>query len=87
MQQSEAPRRSFNVLAEPFYVDPSYEFVKELGQGAYGWVWIALGIRVRVTQVPCISLVCAAKNAQTGDSVAIKKVSLRKTQGEPWPNL
>lgn len=34
--ESQIPRRAFNVLAEPFYVDQSYEFVKELGQGAYG---------------------------------------------------
>jgi len=54
--ESQIPRTNFNVLAEPFYVDSSYAFVKELGQGAYG-------------------LVCAAKNMETGDSVAIKKVT------------
>lgn len=32
------PRKALTVLAEPFYVDPAYEFVKELGQGAYGCV-------------------------------------------------
>merc|ERR1712093_361820 len=54
--ESLIPRTNFNVLAEPFHVDSSYAFVKELGQGAYG-------------------LVCAAKNMETGDSVAIKKVT------------
>jgi hypothetical protein len=34
--ESQIPRRAFNALSEPFLVDPSYEFVKELGQGAYG---------------------------------------------------
>ncbi|BGP48688.1 mitogen activated protein kinase 2 [Rhodotorula kratochvilovae] len=32
------PRHAFPVLAEPFLVDENYEFVKELGQGAYGVV-------------------------------------------------
>jgi len=36
--ESQIPRRAFNALSEPFLVDPSYEFVKELGQGAYGLV-------------------------------------------------
>jgi len=40
--ESQIPRRAFNVLAEPFYVDQSYEFVKELGQGAYGCVVLPL---------------------------------------------
>ncbi|BGO91852.1 hypothetical protein NBRC10512_007650 [Rhodotorula toruloides] len=31
-------RTTFPVLAEPFLVDHNYEFVKELGQGAYGVV-------------------------------------------------
>ncbi|CAD6568431.1 MAG: Mitogen-activated protein kinase [Cyphobasidiales sp. Tagirdzhanova-0007] len=52
----QVPRKAITVLAESFHVDPAYDFVKELGQGAYG-------------------LVCAARNAQTGDSVAIKKVT------------
>ncbi|GAA5862967.1 hypothetical protein JCM8547_003635 [Rhodosporidiobolus lusitaniae] len=32
------PRHAFPVLTEPFLVDQNYEFVKELGQGAYGVV-------------------------------------------------
>ncbi|GAA5861563.1 hypothetical protein JCM5353_002075 [Sporobolomyces roseus] len=32
------PRVAFPVLSEPFLVDSNYEFVKELGQGAYGVV-------------------------------------------------
>ncbi|GAA5925261.1 mitogen-activated serine/threonine-protein kinase SLT2 [Sporobolomyces koalae] len=32
------PRVAFPVLTEPFLVDSNYEFVKELGQGAYGVV-------------------------------------------------
>ncbi|GAA6055335.1 hypothetical protein JCM3770_005292 [Rhodotorula araucariae] len=32
------PRHAFPVLAEPFLVDENYDFVKELGQGAYGVV-------------------------------------------------
>ncbi|GAA5920520.1 hypothetical protein JCM1841_003462 [Sporobolomyces salmonicolor] len=32
------PRHAFPVLSEPFLVDSNYEFVKELGQGAYGVV-------------------------------------------------
>lgn len=38
MDVSSTHRKSFNVLSEPFFVDPAYDFVKELGQGAYGWV-------------------------------------------------
>ena len=37
-QHQQYNRRSFNVLAEAFQVDPAYEYVKELGQGAYGYV-------------------------------------------------
>lgn len=32
------PRHSFNALNSTFVVDAEYEFVKELGQGAYGCV-------------------------------------------------
>ncbi|KAL7007971.1 mitogen activated protein kinase 2 [Cystobasidiomycetes sp. EMM_F5] len=39
--ESQIPRKAFNVLNETFYADPSYEFVKELGQGAYGMVCAA----------------------------------------------
>lgn len=31
-------RHAFPVLSEPFLVDKNYEYVKELGQGAYGVV-------------------------------------------------
>ena len=34
--EAQIPRKPFNVLNETFYADPAYEFVKELGQGAYG---------------------------------------------------
>ncbi|GAA5908130.1 hypothetical protein JCM6882_005949 [Rhodosporidiobolus microsporus] len=40
------PRKEFPVLTEPFLVDENYEFVKELGQGAYGVVCSA---RNRIT--------------------------------------
>ncbi|KAF9938023.1 Mitogen-activated protein kinase, partial [Modicella reniformis] len=39
-----------------FIVDTKYQFIREIGQGAYG-------------------VVCAAKNTQTGEDVAIKKVT------------
>ncbi|GJN90918.1 hypothetical protein Rhopal_003932-T1 [Rhodotorula paludigena] len=39
-------RHAFPVLSEPFLVDENYEFVKELGQGAYGVVCSA---RNRIT--------------------------------------
>ena len=35
---AEMQRRSFNALNSVFVVDAEYEFVKELGQGAYGCV-------------------------------------------------
>ncbi|KAI5478903.1 hypothetical protein MNV49_004537 [Pseudohyphozyma bogoriensis] len=50
------PRHAFPVLTEQFLVDSAYDYVKELGQGAYG-------------------VVCSARNRETGDSVAIKKVT------------
>ncbi|GAA5999740.1 hypothetical protein JCM10207_005886 [Rhodosporidiobolus poonsookiae] len=40
------PRHAFPVLTEPFLVDQNYEYVKELGQGAYGVVCSA---RNRIT--------------------------------------
>ncbi|CAG8553267.1 8644_t:CDS:10 [Ambispora gerdemannii] len=43
-------------LKQPFLVDDKYQFIRELGQGAYGFV-------------------CAARNTQTGEGVAIKKVT------------
>lgn len=77
-------RKAITVLQEPFQVDPAYEFVKELGAGAYGWVQL---LQLAIWYIPeyihlyidyCLlwfdSLVCAARNNQTGDSVAIKKV-------------
>ncbi|CAG8519951.1 11503_t:CDS:10 [Acaulospora morrowiae] len=50
------PYHSFPVLNQQFIVDSKYEFIRELGQGAYG-------------------VVCAAKNTETGEHVAIKKVT------------
>ncbi|CAG8534319.1 2894_t:CDS:10 [Acaulospora morrowiae] len=49
-------RHSFPVLNQQFLVDEKYQFIRELGQGAYG-------------------VVCAARNTQTGEGVAIKKVT------------
>ncbi|CAG8484764.1 9859_t:CDS:10 [Paraglomus occultum] len=50
------PYHAFPVLKQQFLVDTKYEFIRELGQGAYG-------------------VVCAAKNTETGEQVAIKKVT------------
>ncbi|CAH1761697.1 17231_t:CDS:10 [Entrophospora sp. SA101] len=50
------PYHAFPVLNHNFLVDKKYEFIRELGQGAYG-------------------VVCAAKNTETKESVAIKKVT------------
>ncbi|CAG8703083.1 8157_t:CDS:10, partial [Ambispora leptoticha] len=50
------PYHAFPVLNQQFLVDSKYEFIRELGQGAYG-------------------VVCAAKNTETGEQVAIKKVT------------
>ncbi|RUS21623.1 kinase-like domain-containing protein, partial [Endogone sp. FLAS-F59071] len=50
------PTHSFPVLNQQFIVDKKYQFMRELGQGAYG-------------------VVCAATNNQTGEQVAIKKVT------------
>ncbi|KAG0021504.1 Mitogen-activated protein kinase [Entomortierella chlamydospora] len=50
------PTHSFPVLNQQFIVDTKYQFIREIGQGAYG-------------------VVCAAKNTQTGEDVAIKKVT------------
>ncbi|CAG8538306.1 3599_t:CDS:10 [Diversispora eburnea] len=47
---------AFPVLNQQFLVDSSYEFVRELGQGAYG-------------------VVCAARNKENGEQVAIKKIT------------
>ncbi|KAG0241766.1 kinase-like domain-containing protein [Mortierella sp. GBAus27b] len=50
------PTHSFPVLNQQFIVDTKYQFIREIGQGAYG-------------------VVCAAKNTETGEDVAIKKVT------------
>ncbi|CAB4442057.1 MAP kinase [Rhizophagus irregularis] len=50
------PYHAFPVLNQQFLVDTKFEFIRELGQGAYG-------------------VVCAAKNTETGEQVAIKKVT------------
>ncbi|KAG0353613.1 Mitogen-activated protein kinase [Gamsiella multidivaricata] len=50
------PTHSFPVLNQQFIVNTKYQFIREIGQGAYG-------------------VVCAAKNTQTGEDVAIKKVT------------
>nr|CAG8467989.1 10276_t:CDS:10 [Entrophospora candida]CAG8491724.1 2755_t:CDS:10 [Entrophospora candida] len=50
------PYHTFPVLNQNFLVDDKYEFIRELGQGAYG-------------------VVCAAKDIEAGESVAIKKVT------------
>ncbi|KAI8065349.1 MAP kinase [Gilbertella persicaria] len=47
--------QAFPVLNQQFIVDKKYQFIREMGQGAYG-------------------VVCAAKDTETGDQVAIKKV-------------
>ncbi|KAF7298103.1 Mitogen-activated protein kinase [Mycena chlorophos] len=49
-------RHQFSALNSSFTVDSQYQFVKELGQGAYGCV-------------------VAAKHIQSGESVAIKKIT------------
>ncbi|CAG8499187.1 8009_t:CDS:10, partial [Scutellospora calospora] len=50
------PYHALPALNQQFIVDSKYEFIRELGQGAYG-------------------VVCAAKNTETGEQVAIKKVT------------
>ena len=43
MASSDAPRRvQYKVLSQQFEVDPGYQVVKELGQGAYGCVAAAV---------------------------------------------
>ncbi|KAL1927892.1 hypothetical protein VTP01DRAFT_3297 [Rhizomucor pusillus] len=46
---------SFPVINQHFIVDKKFQFIREMGQGAYG-------------------VVCAAKDTETGEQVAIKKV-------------
>ncbi|CDH55172.1 map kinase [Lichtheimia corymbifera JMRC:FSU:9682] len=47
--------QSFPVINQHFIVDRKYQFLREMGQGAYG-------------------VVCAAKDTESGEQVAIKKV-------------
>ncbi|KAI8366168.1 MAP kinase [Blakeslea trispora] len=47
--------QSFPVLNQQFIVDKKFQFIREMGQGAYG-------------------VVCAAKDTETNEQVAIKKV-------------
>ncbi|CDH56998.1 map kinase [Lichtheimia corymbifera JMRC:FSU:9682] len=47
--------QSFPVINQHFIVDRKYQFIREMGQGAYG-------------------VVCAAKDTESGEQVAIKKV-------------
>ena len=77
-------RKVFKVFNQDFIVDERYNVTKELGQGAYGIVWSVflpscrnapspskpLRIRMLIAPVPS-----AATNNQTGEGVAIKKVT------------
>lgn len=36
---ADRPQHSFPVLRQQFTVDKKYEFIRELGVGAYGVVW------------------------------------------------
>jgi len=65
-------RKVFKVFNQDFAVDERYTVTKELGQGAYGIVWY---VQARRVCVPALTQPSAATNGQTGEGVAIKKVT------------
>jgi mitogen-activated protein kinase 7 len=69
-------RKVFKVFNQEFVVDERYNVTKELGQGAYGIVWYASPRRhLHSRQWQANGPHSAATNVQTGEGVAIKKVT------------
>lgn len=68
-------RKVFKVFNQDFIVDERYTVTKELGQGAYGIVWYDFSSE-SVSHIFADKNTCsAATNNQTGEGVAIKKVT------------
>lgn len=65
-----AGRKVFKVFNQDFVVEDKYTVTKELGQGAYGIVW-----QVSLTIIGTANKSSSATNAQTGEGVAIKKIT------------
>jgi mitogen-activated protein kinase 7 len=70
-------RKVFKVFNQDFIVDERYTVTKELGQGAYGIVWYAWfrALYATLRYLLTSSYHSAATNTQTGEGVAIKKVT------------
>ncbi|KAG7009262.1 mitogen-activated protein kinase [Physcia stellaris] len=70
-------RKVFKVFNQDFIVDERYNVTKELGQGAYGIVCPSAFCDTESTSKPETDIVggSAATNNQTGEGVAIKKVT------------
>jgi mitogen-activated protein kinase 7 len=80
-------RKVFKVFNQDFIVDERYTVTKELGQGAYGIVWYGpipqfvayplhiLSLEPAGSRVADVYVDSAATNNQTGEGVAIKKVT------------
>src|SRR4051794_34485270 len=74
-------RKVFKVFNQDFIVDERYNVTKELGQGAYGIVWYVFSpVSGFVTSILSttnwsVYFGSAATNNQTGEGVAIKKVT------------
>lgn len=68
-------RKVFKVFNQDFIVDERYNVTKELGQGAYGIVWWVSSGSLQRKIPTLITIPSAATNNQTGEGVAIKKVT------------
>jgi mitogen-activated protein kinase 7 len=75
-------RKVFKVFNQDFIVDERYTVTKELGQGAYGIVWFVTPCYPSFSVRGCapgfantLFARSAAVNNQTGEGVAIKKVT------------
>lgn len=68
--------QAFPVLNQQFIVDRKYQFIREMGQGAYGVVWYVYKRELCyfVANIS-FSLLSAAKDTESDEQVAIKKVS------------
>lgn len=73
-QQGQQPAenyRTFPVLKQQFTIEKKFEFLRELGAGAYGVVWYSFHWISKITR---FFLFSACRDTELGINVAIKKI-------------